>query len=125
MLLKILHPPTDAYDGVVINLEALEPGPEQAGEGMEGRAYAAAQEAYDHVWSTRLCLMSNRRKKNGPANAEQSAKRKPWQAMRKAKVERAKKLANDPAYPPKQVTNAVANLLARHLDPTKDKERQT
>ena len=45
---------------------------------------------------------------------------KPWQSVRKTKVERARKLVKDPDYPTKQVTNAVADLLARHLDKLKE-----
>ena len=46
------------------------------------------------------------------AAAEDSA-----QASSSEKVARAKKLIADPGYPPKEVLNSIAGLLADHLDP--------
>lgn len=40
----------------------------------------------------------------------------PAPASRSEKVERAKKLIADPDYPPKEVLNSIADLLADHLD---------
>lgn len=39
------------------------------------------------------------------------------QASNSEKVARAKKLIADPGYPPKEVLNSIAGLLANHLDP--------
>ena len=41
----------------------------------------------------------------------------PAQASSSEKVARAKKLIADPGYPPKEVLNSIAGLLAEHLDP--------
>ena len=41
----------------------------------------------------------------------------PAQASSSEKVARAKKLISDPGYPPKEVLNSIAGLLAEHLDP--------
>ena len=41
----------------------------------------------------------------------------PAQASSSEKVARAKKLIADPGYPPKEVLNSIASLLAEHLDP--------
>jgi hypothetical protein len=42
---------------------------------------------------------------------------KPWLAVRKGKVARARRLLEDPNYPPPKVLDSVARLLARHLRP--------
>ena len=44
-----------------------------------------------------------------------------WKSIRAAKVARARKLVADPNYPPKQVMEAVADLLARKLGEGKRK----
>lgn len=41
----------------------------------------------------------------------------PALASSSEKVARAKKLIADPGYPPKEVLNSIAGLLADHLDP--------
>ncbi|HEU0009880.1 MAG TPA: hypothetical protein VFT34_08700 [Verrucomicrobiae bacterium] len=42
---------------------------------------------------------------------------KPWLAVRKAKVARARRLLADPNYPSPKVLDSVARLLAKHLRP--------
>lgn len=42
---------------------------------------------------------------------------KPWLAVRKGKVARARRLLRDSNYPPPEVLDSVARLLARHLKP--------
>jgi hypothetical protein len=44
-----------------------------------------------------------------------------WKSIRAAEVARARKLVADPNYPPKQVMEAVADLLARKLGEGKRK----
>ena len=46
-----------------------------------------------------------------------AAEEDPAQASSSEKVARAKKLIADPGYPPKEVLNSIAGLLADHLDP--------
>ena len=41
----------------------------------------------------------------------------PASASDSEKVARAKKLIADPGYPPKEILNSIAGLLADHLDP--------
>ena len=55
------------------------------------------------------------RKKTPSGDGERAAVQ-PWREVRPDKVARARKLLEDPSYPPKKVTDAVASLLARHLD---------
>jgi hypothetical protein len=40
----------------------------------------------------------------------------PWQAVRPDKVERARKLVQDPNYPSIQILESIADLLAKRLD---------
>lgn len=62
--------------------------------------------------------------KRKPGTTQPSAKRagqqastKPWLAVRKGRVARARKLLDDPNYPPPKVLESVARLLAKHLRP--------
>jgi len=64
-------------------------------------------------------VMNEPRSVESSEEEEQPSGGKPWQSLRKAKVKRARKLAADPNYPPKKVMDSVADLLARHLDPSK------
>ena len=56
------------------------------------------------------------RKKTSPGDGERAVVH-PWREVRPDQVARARKLLEDPSYPPKKVTDAVAALLARHLGP--------
>ena len=49
-----------------------------------------------------------------PANDHASSEEKPWEALRKEKVARAKKLLRDANYPSPEVIRSVADLLARN-----------
>jgi len=52
-----------------------------------------------------------------PKRGGQPPAGKPWLAVRKGKVARARRLIADPKYPSPKVLDSVARLLARHLRP--------
>ena len=51
-----------------------------------------------------------------PRVRNRPASEAPWSEARVEMVERAKKLVNDPDYPPAEVMRHVANLLAQHIN---------
>jgi hypothetical protein len=117
VLLKILCPPTDAYDKSIVESEEIGPDRERGNHCMAGEqlAYLAARLEGRSVWITDLVVMSVPPAKK---TSDRPGK-KPWQGVRKAKVARARTLVKDSNYPPKGVTDAIADLLARHLKKTR------
>ena len=59
-------------------------------------------------------LAPRTKRKRSPAKPPPPAG-KPWLAVRKDKVARARKLLDNPDYPPPKVLDSVARLLAKHL----------
>ena len=64
---------------------------------------------------TRTVQRRARRKPQSGGKAKPAEQ--PWREARPEEVARARKLLADPSYPPKNITDAVARLLARHLRP--------
>ena len=65
-------------------------------------------------------LVKGKRQRDRPMPAEPEVRvgKGPMDSIRPEKVERARRLVADPDYPPKEVTEAVARLLARNMDPS-------
>jgi hypothetical protein len=52
---------------------------------------------------------------NGPRLEEEAAGDAPWNGVRSNKVRQARQLVEDRNYPPAEVLQSVAGLLAKHL----------
>jgi hypothetical protein len=48
---------------------------------------------------------------------EQATGPQAWQSVRKSRIARAKQLLKEKDYPPEEILESVARLLARHLKP--------
>lgn len=81
------------------------------------------------AWQKRICTLNRNMPAAGVANPPASRMKrtrrfvksapagKPWLDVRKEKVARARRLVRDSNYPPPEVLDSVAGLLARHLKP--------
>jgi hypothetical protein len=63
--------------------------------------------------------MGRRNRQDNASNGEdeRTSRSGSWNTVRMAKIKRARALLEDSAYPSKSTLDAVAGLLARHLEP--------